>query len=517
MFISSTKEGMAAQGTITVPNTVQKTEFSRILNKQVSGWSKSIHAAVSMQESQKESTASLATNHIFQDTISKHRHSISSLLTIHPLYGIDPPDDFPSKISFDKPALKMQKGSGTVETDKDASVPNNGLRAEGKNSQGIELLLLGTVSKSNPTVSDLMVKHPTYGKDCWEILHSNINRDKAYTTIPSGSHIYLNPETREIVWNRKVVSGNRTQTAGNTPKDAEPIFLGTISKSDPTVSNLMIKHPAYGKECWSILHSSINRDKAYTTIPSGSRIYLNPETHEIVWNGNKGTAAHTVQTAQIDLQPKQIQSRESDPFSAGLAKAVEPYLGKPYEEINCFELVAQGLEGIGIQYYGRGGLGNRLVQMATEKGLSSNHYLSGEGLIETSGSQIYSKSVPRIRDSKTEALKAYQEVEPLLHEGLILSFSTPTRGHTGIISQKKHNWTYINSGRMDHRIQGRASKGVGEEFLNAEIRNWFRLAANRSEPLQITLGRLDENKLRAVLTDKQVSLTGTTETLIQRQ
>ena len=167
--------------------------------------------------------------------------------------------------------------------------------------------------------------------------------------------------------------------------------------------------------------------------------------------------------------------------------------------MNCFELVAQGLEGAGIRYYGRNGLGERLVKMATEKGLSSNHYLTGEGLIETSGSPIYSKSIQKIRNSKTEAREVYQELKPFLHEGLILSFSTPTRGHTGIVSQRGQNWTYINSGHMDHRLEGRTSRGVGEEFLSAEIRNWFRLAANRKESLQITVGRLDEDKLRAFL------------------
>ena len=167
--------------------------------------------------------------------------------------------------------------------------------------------------------------------------------------------------------------------------------------------------------------------------------------------------------------------------------------------MDCFELVAQGLEGVGIRYYGRDGLGERLVQMATKKGLSSNHYLSGEGLIETSGSPIYFKSILKIHNSKAEARKVYQEVEPFLHEGLILSFSTPTRGHTGIISRREQNWTYINSGQMDHRIEGRTSRGVGEEFLGAEIRNWFKLAANRKETLQITVGRLEEEKLRALL------------------
>ncbi|MBW2709700.1 MAG: hypothetical protein JRD04_10600 [Deltaproteobacteria bacterium] len=261
----------------------------------------------------------------------------------------------------------------------------------------------------------------------------------------------------------------------------------------------MIKHPAYGKGCWNIIASGINRAKAYTTMPDGSHVYLNPETRELTWNTDRAPAARAAKADSPDFQAKQVPSRKPNPFSAELVKAVKPYLGKPYKEMNCFELVAQGLEGAGIQYYGRDGLGNRLMKMATKEGLPSNHYLTGEGLIETSGSQIYAKSVPKIRDSKAEAHKVFQEVRPLLHEGLILSFSTPTRGHTGIVSQRDRNWTYINSGHMDHRIEGRTSKSVGEEVLISEIRNWFRLAANRRESLQITVGRLDEDKLRTSL------------------
>lgn len=85
-----------------------------------------------------------------------------------------------------------------------------------------------------------------------------------------------------------------------------------------------------------------------------------------------------------------------------------------------------------------------------------------------------------------------------LEKGLILSFSTHTRGHTGIVSKKDGAWTFINSGNMDHNIGilGRA-KGVGEETLNEEIKNWFKLASRKNESLSITVGRLDESKLDA--------------------
>ncbi len=466
MFVSATTGEETVKREMATSHSLQKAdEFPRMLNKQIADPAEPAHTAVSPRGSKTGNKATTAPGRFFLNTI-----------TVSDYY---PP------------------------------VLNNGLQAGRKNSERPELVQIGTLSKSNPTVSELLIKHPAYGKDCWNILNAGVNRHKTYTTIPGGSRIYVNPETHEIVWNRREVSGNDTQTPAlpgngvqtknNTPKNAEPVFLGTLSKSNPTVSELLIKHPAYGKDCWNILNAGVNRHKTYTTIPGGSRIYLNPKTLEVVWNGNKAPAAQAEQENSPDLRAKQVQLRESNPFSAELVKALKPHFGKPYREMNCFELVAQGLEGVGIRYYGRNGLGERLVKMAAEKGLSSNHYLTGEGLIETSGSPIYSKSIQKIRNSKSEARKVYQELKPFLHEGLILSFSTSTRGHTGIVSQKGQNWTYINSGHMDHRLDGRAPRGVGEEFLSAEIRNWFRLAAKRKEPLQISVGRLDEDKLRALL------------------
>ena len=501
MFVSSTTGEETVKRVVATSNSPQKAEFPRILNKQIADPAQPAHTAISARGSQIVNKMSVAPERFFLNTIivSDYYPPVSNHSIKHPADGKDFGNIPYPKLDGDQPDLKIPEGSKAVVTDKEKPVLSNGLQAGRKNSQGPDLVPIGTLSKSDPTVSELLIKHPAYGKNCWNILSVGINRDKTYTTIPCGSRIYLNPETFEIVWNRQKVSGNETQTENYRPQNAEPVFLGTLSKSNPTVSELLIKHPAYGKDCWGILSSSVNRDKTYTTIPGGSRIYLDPKTLEVVWNGNKAPAARAVQTDPPDLRAKHVQSRESNPFSAGLVKAIKPYIGKPYKEMNCFELVARGLEGVGIQYYGRDGLGERLVKMATEKGLSRNHYLTGEGLIETSGSRIYSKSVPRIRDSKTEARKVYQEVKPFLHEGLILSFSTPTRGHTGIVSQKGQNWTYINSGHMDHRLEGRASRGVGEEFLSAEIRNWFRLAAKREETLQITVGRLDEDKLRALL------------------
>jgi hypothetical protein len=55
---------------------------------------------------------------------------------------------------------------------------------------------------------------------------------------------------------------------------------------------------------------------------------------------------------------------------------------------------------------------------------------------------------------------------------------------------------------MDHPLNSslnerHISKGVGEERLLPEIRNWLRLANRRKEPLQISLGRISEERLLA--------------------
>ncbi|MFO8085992.1 MAG: lytic transglycosylase domain-containing protein [Desulfobacterales bacterium] len=59
---------------------------------------------------------------------------------------------------------------------------------------------LGVISSERPTVSHLLINHPEYSADCWEIIHSDLNKNKPYTRIPAGTHIYIDPESHEIVW-----------------------------------------------------------------------------------------------------------------------------------------------------------------------------------------------------------------------------------------------------------------------------------------------------------------------------
>lgn len=180
-----------------------------------------------------------------------------------------------------------------------------------------------------------------------------------------------------------------------------------------------------------------------------------------------------------------------------LHDAVKPFMGTPYSQIDCYGLIVRGLVNQGVQYHGQGGLREKLENLALHNGLPKNAYLNGEGLVEKAGTIIYSEALHNIRDAQGETDKIYTGVKPYLREGLILSFSTTTRGHTGIVSRWEDNWTYINSGVMDHQVTSAdASERVGEEFLLAEIRNWVVFASERKEPLTVTLGKIDQDPLQ---------------------
>jgi hypothetical protein len=282
-------------------------------------------------------------------------------------------------------------------------------------------------------------------------------------------------------------------------KEHALVSLGKVTRQNPNVSSLLIKHPAYKKDCWNILHSENNCDKPYTRIRPGTEIFLDPQTREIVWGkmlkGPKSSRAvaksESVEPAKEQMNPVSTQS-----FSERLVGAVKPFFGKPYGEIDCYELLVKGLTNMGVRYQGAGGLGRKLMVMAKEQGLPMNAYFNGEGLIEASGSPVYAKTLLRIRSPERQAAQVLKEIKPYLEKGQILSFSIHSKGHTGIVSRAKNAWTLINSGEMDNSVRSTPlPRGVGEESLEAEIRDWFELAKSRGESLRITLGRLNEQML----------------------
>ena len=393
--------------------------------------------------------------------------------------------------------------------------------------QNAKSLALGKISAENPTVSDLLVKHPAYSRKCWSIIHNRENSHKLFNQIQPGTTVYIDPRTFEITWKNKSENvlqltadhhrhfsttrhvADRIQLStrihGSADAKTDLTSIGNISHENTTISSLLIKHPVYAEKCWQIIHSKINQDKPFNKLSVGTKILLNPETFELTWEKETAFPDKTsmVSIHSSPLSPRdRYQQIEDTALSDQLESAVRSYVGKPYAEMDCYELVVRGLKQLGIRYSGKNGLKEMLVQKALGDGLPGNSYLTGDGLIHTAGNRVFSKTITNPDKSDVSARSLLEEMKPYLNKGLILSFSTPTRGHMGIISNQNQTWTFINSGTMDHQMdsrlnQRRRTKGVGEERLLPEIRNWLRLASRRKEPLQISLGQISEKRLLA--------------------
>lgn len=197
---------------------------------------------------------------------------------------------------------------------------------------------------------------------------------------------------------------------------------------------------------------------------------------------------------------------DSNPISEKLLSAAENFMGKNYNEINCYELVVESLEKSGVNYKGKNGIASYLANLAKTQRLPVNAYMTGEGLVAATGSMQYYKKIDSVNDPVALSKKITDEMQNSLEKGSLLSFSMRTRGHTGIISKSDSDWTFINSGKMDNNIRaGNLKKAVGEEPLQAEILNWLRLAADKKEGLTITLGKLEDQKI-ASFTNQSKSL-----------
>ncbi len=117
----------------------------------------------------------------------------------------------------------------------------NNTKTDNQN-QNPDPICLGTVnSKTNPTVSHLLIKHPDYGQDCWQTIHSDINANKKYTKIPSGTKIYLNPKTNELSWSTE------TNSANSAAHDSDKTHLSTFGPGQKANSRTISSY--YTKDC----------------------------------------------------------------------------------------------------------------------------------------------------------------------------------------------------------------------------------------------------------------------------
>ena len=398
------------------------------------------------------------------------------------------------------------------------------------------VIVVGEITAKNPTISELLIQHKELGSSTWKIINSEQNKDKDYTKIQPGTRIYYNRNKGTLSWSntipasspaepsqtadladarlRSPESGEATSIVTKPGKDTlaleqnifpganQSIQLGTLDSSNPTVSHLLKSHPLLREHTWELLASSKNKDKPFDRIASGTEIYLNAGSMEITWNPEQSpkTVPPNTNLAAQALPASTPLLERSGRQPADLSEAVQKYMGTSYDEINCYELLVKGLDQMDIPYSGKNGLFSKLTRMALDKGMAPNAYLNGEGIIKAAGSLVLSKNYTGITDWKNDAAALIKELEPVLDNGQILSFSTEKRGHTGVVSQKDNQWTFINSGRLDNSVnRSSLNHGVGEETLREEVNNWFKMAHSRSENLSVTLGKLSHGNIRTAL------------------
>ncbi len=248
----------------------------------------------------------------------------------------------------------------------------------------------------------------------------------------AGTPIYFNPQNNEIFWNKSpsppkgsvsnplkslqepaaTVTARQSLAAARKENNNQtsPVPLGTINSETPTVSHLLKNHPDYKDTIWKTLALEVNQGKSFNQIPTGTRIYIDPQSGSITWDG----VSEPPKTQQLDNSPLPgpagktpflAPPSETDENSANLTDAVQPYIGKSYKEIDCYALLVEGLKNMGIPYSGKTGLQGTLISMAKEKGLPANAYLNGEGIVEAAGSKVLSHSVNNVENWTEEAGK----------------------------------------------------------------------------------------------------------------
>ncbi|MCG8689076.1 MAG: hypothetical protein MI892_29670 [Desulfobacterales bacterium] len=287
------------------------------------------------------------------------------------------------------------------------------------------------------------------------------------------------------------------------------IEIGTITRDTPTISQLLFKTPLKDK-CWNIIYDKVNADKPFNKIRPGTTIVYDPQSKELLWGKDlkQAIAAKCQNSTPLvshQRMPGESAAQVNDTAGDDLSKAVKQFIGKDYDSMDCYELVVGGLRQLGVQYKGKGGLGQHLISQALSKGLPQNHYLNGEGLVSESGRQVFKKTLYSVKNPEIQADSLMTEMMPLLKEGQVLSFSMRSKGHTGVVSKAMDQWTFINSGDMDNAISGKnGDKRVGEEYLKSELENWLSMARDAGQGLKITLGDLNLDRL-SMFANKKVS------------
>ena len=209
----------------------------------------------------------------------------------------------------------------------------------------------------------------------------------------------------------------------------------------------------------------------------GIYLYKSHQFKQPIFDLNEST---TVSKHSADSQPQAP--------SDSVKNAMLQNLRNRFKNRDCLEFVANLLEDNGIAYYGKQGLANRLIGQARTQGKKLNAYLTGEGLTRELSNQPVSLTLKRGHVRSFD--NVWQQIRPHIKAGSILSFSSKSFGHTGLVDQIDDQWVYFNS---SGKIGKPETYQIKAENLELEIKSWFQRAKRQDTFLNITIGSIDSN------------------------
>jgi hypothetical protein len=159
-----------------------------------------------------------------------------------------------------------------------------------------------------------------------------------------------------------------------------------------------------------------------------------------------------------------------------------------FKNRDCLEFLANLLEENGITYYGKKGLANQLIAQARNQGKRLNTYLTGEGL--TRELSINPIVLEVKKDDSSSFEDVWKRIRPHIREGSILSFSSQSFGHTGLVDRQDNRWVYLNASGKFGKPE---TYQIKAEDLKLEIQSWFQRAKRQESFLNITVGAIDAN------------------------
>ena len=181
--------------------------------------------------------------------------------------------------------------------------------------------------------------------------------------------------------------------------------------------------------------------------------------------------------------PKSIKNA-----SNGKNNTMVQHLRYCFRNKDCLEFLADLLEENGITYYGKNGVADALIVKARREGKNFNAYLTGEGLTQKLSSNPVTVEIKE--DGSDSFEDVWNRISPHIQKGTILSFSSQSFGHTGIVDRVGSRWIYFNSSGIPSKPE---TYKVLAEDLKDEIRSWFQRAKRKKTFLHITAGAIDPN------------------------